>query len=160
MGNFCDQSTETTLYEICVQVCLRFSDSSKPSQCVSLIYELAQLAWISKSEENLLKTSCKVAPMTKVAHIFWWRQDNWQQSASARAHWCDVSCDIPYCLTVFMKTHQSPEPTRPPRCHRGSGLDCGSEDPGSIPGILSPCVGPLMARRLKGSSNVPVPVSG
>ena len=32
---------------------------------------------------------------------------------------------------------------------QGSGLDCGSEDPGSIPGIPSPRVGPLMARRFK-----------
>ena len=37
----------------------------------------------------------------------------------------------------------------PPRWRRGSGLDCGSEDPGSIPGIPSPGVGPPMARRLK-----------
>ena len=44
VGNFRDKSTETTLHEICVQVFLRFSDSSKPSQSVSLIYELAWLA--------------------------------------------------------------------------------------------------------------------
>ena len=31
--------------------------------------------------------------------------------------------------------------------NRGSGLDCGSEDPGSIPGLPSPRVGLLMARR-------------
>ena len=37
VGNFCDKSTETTLHEICVQFFLRFSDSSKPSQSVSLI---------------------------------------------------------------------------------------------------------------------------
>ena len=36
VGNFCDKSTETTLHETCVQVFLRFSDSSKPSQSVSL----------------------------------------------------------------------------------------------------------------------------
>ena len=65
-------------------VCKFFLDSSKPSQYVSLIYELAWLAEIGKSEENLLKTSCKVAPLTKVAHIFWWRHDNRKQSASAR----------------------------------------------------------------------------
>ena len=70
MGNFCDKSTETTLHDICVEVYLRFSDYSKPSQSISLIYELAWLAGIRKSEENLLKTSCKVAPVTKVAHIF------------------------------------------------------------------------------------------
>ena len=29
----------------------------------------------------------------------------------------------------------------------GSGLDFGSEDPGSIPRLPSPRVGPLMARR-------------
>ena len=69
MGNFCDKSTETTLHEICVKVFLRFSDSRKPSQSVSLIYELAWLAGIRKSEENFLKTSCKVAPVTKVVHI-------------------------------------------------------------------------------------------
>ena len=70
VGKFCDKSTETTSHEICVQVFLRFSDSSKPSQSVYFIYELAWLAGIHKSEENLLKTSCKVAPVTKVAHIF------------------------------------------------------------------------------------------
>ena len=48
----------------------------------------------------------------------------------------------------------------PPRWRRGSGLDCGSEDPGSIPGIPSPHVGPLMAGRLKTSFDVPLPVSG
>ena len=35
----------------------------------------------------------------------------------------------------------------PPRWRRGSGLDFGSEDPGSIPRLPSPRVGPLMARR-------------
>ena len=79
MGNFCDKSTERTLHEICVQVLLRFSDSSKPSQSVSLIYELTWLAWTRKSEENL-------------------RHDNRKHSASAREHWCDVNCDSPYCL--------------------------------------------------------------
>ena len=48
----------------------------------------------------------------------------------------------------------------PPRLLRGSGMDCGLGDPGSIPGIPMPCVGPLMARRLKTSSDIPVPVSG
>ena len=33
----------------------------------------------------------------------------------------------------------------PPRWRRGSGLDFGSEDPGSIPRLPSPRVGPLMA---------------
>ena len=37
VGNFFDKSTETTLHDICVQVFLRFSDSSKSSQSVSLI---------------------------------------------------------------------------------------------------------------------------
>ena len=30
VGNFCDKSTETTLHDVCMQVFLRFSDSSKP----------------------------------------------------------------------------------------------------------------------------------
>ena len=34
VGNFCDKSTEKTLHEICVQILLRFSDSSKPGQSV------------------------------------------------------------------------------------------------------------------------------
>ena len=96
VGNFCDKSTETTLHEMCVHVFLRFFDSNKPSQSVSLIYVLAWLAGIGKSDKNLLKTACKVAPLIKVAHIFWWRHDNRKQSASARERWCDVSCDIPY----------------------------------------------------------------
>ena len=48
VGNFCDKGTETTLHEVCVQVFLRFSDSSKSSQSVLLIYELAWLAGIGK----------------------------------------------------------------------------------------------------------------
>ena len=98
MGNFSNKSTETTLHKICVQVFLRFSDSSKSSQYVSLIYELVWLAGFRKSEENLLKTSWNVVPVIKVAHIFWWRHDNRKQSASAREHWCDVSCDFPYYM--------------------------------------------------------------
>ena len=39
----------------------------------------------------------------------------------------------------------------PPRWRRGNRLDCGSVDPGLIPGIPSMCLGPLMARRLKTS---------
>ena len=39
-------------------------------------------------------------------------------------------------------------------------LECGSGDPGSIPGKPLPHVGPLMARRLKTFSGVPVPVLG
>ena len=96
VGNFCDKTTEITLHEICVQDFLKFFDSSKSSQSVSLIYDLAWLTGIRKSEENYLKTACKVAPVTKVAHIFWWRQDNRKQSASAREHGCDITCDIPY----------------------------------------------------------------
>ena len=34
--------------------------------------------------------------------------------------------------------------SRPPRWRRGSGLDCGSDDPGSIPGIPSSRVVPLI----------------
>ena len=41
VGNLCDKSTDTTLHEICVQGFLRFSNSNKPSQSVSLIYEMA-----------------------------------------------------------------------------------------------------------------------
>ena len=39
--------------------------------------------------------------------------------------------------------------------YRGSGLDCGFGDPGSIPGITSLPVDPPMVRRLKTSFNVP-----
>ena len=53
VGNFCDKSTETSLHEICVQIFLRFSDSSRPSQSVSLIYDLAWLAGIRKSWKKL-----------------------------------------------------------------------------------------------------------
>ena len=96
MGNFCDKSTETPLLKFCVPCVLRLSDSSKPtSQSVSLIYEFAWLAGFHKSEENLLKTSCKVVPVAKVAHIFRWRH-NRKQSASGHEQWCDFSCDIPY----------------------------------------------------------------
>ena len=48
----------------------------------------------------------------------------------------------------------------PPWWLRGSVLDCWSEDLGSIPGLPSPRVGLLMARRLHTSSDIPVPMSG
>ena len=70
VGNFWDKSTDTTLHGVCVQVFIRFSASNRSSQSVALIYELAWLAGIRKSEENLPKTSCKVALVIKVAHIF------------------------------------------------------------------------------------------
>ena len=94
-----------------MQVFHRFSDSCKSSQSISLIYEFAWLAGFSKSEENLLKTSCKVVPATKVAHIFWWRHNNRKQSASAREHWCDVSCDIPYWRILLLMDQSVPECT-------------------------------------------------
>ena len=40
VGNFCDKRTKKILNEICVQGFLRFSNSNKQSQSVSLIYEL------------------------------------------------------------------------------------------------------------------------
>ena len=49
VGNSCDKSTETTLHEISVQLFLRYSDSSKPSQSMLFIYKLARLAGIGKS---------------------------------------------------------------------------------------------------------------
>ena len=67
VDNFCVKRTEAILHE---------TDSSKPTQSVSLIYELDWLADICKFEENLVKTSCKVATVSKVAKIFWWRHDN------------------------------------------------------------------------------------
>ena len=48
---------------------------------------------------------------------------------------------------------------RPPQFRRDSGLDSVSGDPGSIPGTPSTRVGPLMAKRLKTSSDVTVLVS-
>ena len=41
VGNFCDKRIEKTLHEIFVQGFLRFSNSNKPRQSVSLIYEVA-----------------------------------------------------------------------------------------------------------------------
>ena len=101
----CGQLLRQKHKNLCV-IFLWFSDSSKPGQSITLIYKLAWLAGIHKSEENLLKTSCKVAPVTKVAHKSCWRHDNRKQSASASEHWCDVTCDIPYLLQhqdVFLK---------------------------------------------------------
>ena len=51
--------TGATLHEVFVQVFLRFSDSIKSSQYVHkqwLDYELAELAGIGKSKENLQKS--------------------------------------------------------------------------------------------------------
>ena len=43
-----------------------------------------------------------------------------------------------------------------PLWRRGREFDCGSGDPGSIPGITSPRERPLMTRKKKTSTNVPV----
>ena len=48
----------------------------------------------------------------------------------------------------------------PPRLRRGSGFDCRLGDPGSIPDIPSADADPLMAKRLKTSSDVLVSVVG
>ena len=50
-------------------------------------------------------------------------------------------------LRLTMCSHTYTCTSGPPRWRRGSGLDFGSEDPGSIPRLPSPRVGPLMARR-------------
>ena len=70
MGNFCDKSTEATLHEICVQVFLRFSNSSKPSQSVSLIYECAWLAGFHKSEETCSKRHERLFLRPKLSTYF------------------------------------------------------------------------------------------
>ena len=59
-------------------------------------------------------------------------------------------------LRLKMKAHED-ELAKSCRVRR---LDCGLGDLGSIPDLPSPCVGPLMARRLSMSSDVLVPVSG
>ena len=97
VGNFCDKSTETTLHEIRVQVFPRFSDSSKQAKPIRIVNLWIGLAcWNPYIWGNLFKTSCKVALVTKVSHIFWWRHNNGKQSASACEYWCDVICDVPY----------------------------------------------------------------
>ena len=61
------------------------------------------------------------------------------------------STDKQHFIYIFIYEELSP-----PRWRRGSGMECGSEDPGSTPGVPSPRVGPLMARRLKTDFSVPV----
>ena len=50
VGNFSEKSTKTKLHEIHAQVFLRFSDSSKPSQSVLLIYKMVWLAKFRASD--------------------------------------------------------------------------------------------------------------
>ena len=69
------------------------------------------------------------------------------------SRWNKLQC------TNFLHTFKSNN-LCPPRWRCGSGLDCGSEDQDSIPDLLSLRVGPLMARRLKTSSDDLVPVCG
>ena len=69
-------------------------------------------------------------------------------------HFINICYDTRYIMVRFGERSL-------PRWRRVSGLDCGSEDPGLITGLSSLTrVGPLMARRLKTSSDVPVPVLG
>ena len=54
------------------------------------------------------------------------------------ARWCTFCKQ--FSFSIFILDHRGGG--------RGSGLECGSRDLGSIPGIPSLCMDPLMARRL------------
>ena len=69
-GQLLRQKHRNKLHEIFVQVFLRFSDSSKPGQSLSLIYGLAWLAGIGKSEENLLKINVGLLLWPKLPTYF------------------------------------------------------------------------------------------
>ena len=72
VGNFCDQSTGATLYENFVQVFLRFSDWASLANIHTNHDRFTDRLDLLESEnlrKTCTKTSCKVAPVTKVAHI-------------------------------------------------------------------------------------------
>ena len=76
------------------------------------------------------------------------------------SHELSIFCqDEKVTLYLFLHTFKSNN-LCPPRWRSGSGLGCGSGDQDSIPGLLSLRVGPLMARRLKTSSDDLVPACG
>ena len=73
---------------------VRFPDSSKPSQFISLIHELTWLAgnpeiWGKLAKIFMSGCSCDQS----CPHILMT-----SRSASARGRWCEVSCDILYYL--------------------------------------------------------------
>ena len=41
-----------------------------------------------------------------------WRHHNRKQSASARKHWCDVNCDIPYFSVSSISNHSTANRTK------------------------------------------------
>ena len=99
VGNFRDKRTENTLHEICVQGFIRFSDSNKSNQSVRLFAN-----WLSLLASVNRRKTC---PKLHVRLLLWSKLPTYfddvmtiemtsRQSASARGHWCDVSCDIPY----------------------------------------------------------------
>ena len=92
VGNFCDKSIETALHEIYVQVFLRFSDSSKPSLSILMIYELAWLLESVNLRKTCSKLHVKLLLWPNCPHIL---KTSWQ-SASAGEYWCDISWGIPY----------------------------------------------------------------
>ena len=75
---------------------------AKPIHIVNLRMWLAcWIPWIrgKLADQNYMKScscdqSCPHILMT--SRQLRWRHNNRKQSASAREHWCDVSCDIPY----------------------------------------------------------------
>ena len=78
-----------------------------------------------------------------LVHLYIWFSPNWSNHSNL-AHLYEIVVRSPL--------------SNPPQWRRGSRLNYGSGDPGSIPGKHSPRVGPLMARMLKTSSDIPVPV--
>ena len=103
--------------------------------------------------EDLKTTNCRtLLPWTNRVHLCWEQEKGTLIMAFAR-DWTFCSAVDPYFVWNMRIWGLL-------RWRRGSGLDCWSDDPGSIPGMPSPCVGPLMARMLKTSLDVLMSVSG
>ena len=77
-------------------VCMFFLDfpipisQAKPISIVNLRIGVA--CWNRQIEGKLAQNFSEVAPVTNVAHIFWWRQHNRKQSASA--HECCINATL------------------------------------------------------------------
>ena len=111
-----------------------FSDRPEKHKLGRRRWDLASCQVSLNSVQRFQRRSLKCLSQSKTRAAILFFSDRPEKHKLGRERWNLASCQ------VLLNSS-------PPRWRRGSGLDCGSDDPGSIPGIPSPRVGPLMAKR-------------
>ena len=136
---------------------LVFGLSVRPSVCLSVICYAPGLKGPSGASSNRIicpsvclsvrlqfRPACKQSAIFKVWVVILYSNQTWTVSSSKG---CSHGQNLGHFNLVAARGICVSQTHGPLRWHRGSGLDFGSEDPGSIPRLPSQRVDPLMARR-------------